>query len=281
MGLVFSKKIDGICQTVDQKRPNPTMKPNRPQATVVCKLHETIFRILPAIVGCLALFLFFPGKPEAGVAVFDRITTVNRAVFLKFQTTAWMFPEGGRKITIQLNGGTPQVLLSGADGYAYCKVAPGKAGLIKIAASSGAQNATGALLVLNPQQSVILIEAEAGLPKPFLTDVEKTASKTIIGLLKQHRPLVYTYRWMPAGIVRRQLEKLQYPESVIIRWKGAVTVDEMQEKGILIFAAIGSEAMLRDIPPGVKHRLSFEDTDYGERVTDWNEIPGILGIRKN
>jgi hypothetical protein len=72
------------------------------------------------------------------------------------------------------------------------------------------------------------------------------------------------------------LEKQNFPQSVIIRWGGLTTLKNLKKNGVQIQAIIGSPDVLATVSEQIEKRFSFEKTEDGKTVKDWDEILRLL-----
>jgi len=72
------------------------------------------------------------------------------------------------------------------------------------------------------------------------------------------------------------LEKQNFPKSVIIRWRGLTTLKNLKKNGVQIQAIIGSSDVLATVSEQIEKRFSFEKTEDGKTVKDWDEILRLL-----
>jgi hypothetical protein len=213
---------------------------------------------------------------HAGVQVFDRVTAVDRPVYLKIRTTGLIFPSGGQRIALQIGGQAPRTLLSGADGFAYLRFQPRQPGLIRLAAAFDSEQAQGILLVLAETQSALLVEVDPALrPTPFSAEARE-ASPGAIERLQQHYAVVYLVRWPWVDRVRKWLLEAGFPISAVIRWEGRDTARQLKKNGVDISVAVGSSQFLEELPDAVVHRYAFEPNAGEEPVQHWRQILDAL-----
>lgn len=220
----------------------------------------------------IAILIAAPAMVQAGVVVFDRVTTVGKPVFLKVLTKGQFFPKGGQRVSIQVGDRQGHKILSGGDGYAYYKFLPQKPGLEKIVAFSDNEQSSGLLLVLADGESVIVIGVEGALQNTLFSEEMKSESRDAINTLSKKFNIVYLSRWLGNELVKNWLAREKFPSSVVLRWHGAQTFNNMLENGVTISAVIGSQAMLQAAPDDIEKRFTFEKTDKGTTVKDWGEI---------
>jgi hypothetical protein len=220
-----------------------------------------------------------PRSAEAGVVVSDQVTGVGKPVFVKAVTRGLIFTKGGRRVAIRIDDKPAQYTLSGADGAAFIKYHPDTPGFHRITAVSENEKGTGTILVLAPDESVIVIGIEGGLQKSlFAEEKREEARKVVEGLSQTHR-LVYLTRWVGIGLVKNWLEKHRFPRSVALRWRGEGVFKQMEKNGVRVHAVIGSGALLRAAPDAIENRFTFDEND-ASAVGSWEEIRAALEDRK-
>lgn len=208
----------------------------------------------------------------AGVQVFDQVTAVNQAVFLKIRTGGQIFPSGGQRVQLQLPGQEPQSLLSGADGFAYHRFQPREPGLMRITAASGSERDHGFLLVLANAQPALLLEIDPALRTGPFSGSAREDSREAVERLQSHYGIVYLTRWLWTDHLRDWLTRAGFAESAVIRWQGRTTARQLDRHGVEIAVAIGSSRLMQELPDTVKHRYSFDPKDGKPPADRWREI---------
>lgn len=225
----------------------------------------------------LVLFaLALPVHSRAGVQVFDQVTVVGQAVFLKIRTSGTLFPNGGQRVQLQIAEQEPRTLLSGADGFAFHRFRPRQPGTIRIKAVSGDEQGRGMVLVLEETQPALLVEIDAALRTSPLSMEARESSRRALESLSSQYGIVYLVRWPWIDRMRQWLAQAEFPSSAVIRWKGRPTARQLQARGVDIAAAVGSAALLQELPDGVTHRHTFEPNPEGASVRDWRQILDAL-----
>ena len=216
-----------------------------------------------------------PEAPAAAVVVSDRVTSVGRPVFLKVVTRGLVFTRGGRRVAIRIDDEPAYETLSGADGAAFVKYHPDKAGLRAITAVSEGEEGTGSLLVLEPDDTVIVIGIEGGLQKSLYPEQERRRAREALSELSRTFHLVYLSRWVGTGLAKDWLKKHRFPQSVVLRWRGEGDFKTMENRGVRVKAVIGSAALLRSAPDSIDNRFTF-DENHAAAVSGWEEIREAL-----
>jgi hypothetical protein len=210
------------------------------------------------------------------MVVFDNVTTVQKTINIRVLTKDAFFVAGGQMVDIYLDGDPLKKILTGGDGYGYLKYTPREAGLKKIAAHSVKGSATGLILVMNENEKAILIEIEGAFRDTVFSDALRASSQKAVNSLSENYKIIYLSRFLGKGITGSWLEKQNFPQSVIIRWRGLTTLKKLKKKGIQIQAVIGSADVISSVSEQVEKRFSFENTKDGKTVKDWNEILELL-----
>jgi len=227
--------------------------------------------ILPIIFSMAAGFYAVP-LSHADVVVFDRVTTVKTPIRITVLTKGRFFSAGGRRVDIYLNDDHLKRILTGGDGYGYLKYSPPAPGYITIKARSGSDSATGLLLVMTKNDQALAIEVEHGFKDAVFSDEVKQSSLKAVKMLSKHYKIIYLSRYAGKGISGTWLEKQNFPESVILSWRGPETLTALKKKGIQLHAIIGSAAVISEAAKDIENRFTFEKTKDGTTVTDWDEI---------
>ena len=227
---------------------------------------------------CALLLVVLLGSAEnldAAVVVFDRVTSVGKPLFVKVVTRGMVFTRGGRRVSIRIDKGPAYDTLSGADGAAFMKYHPDRPGMRTVTAVSEGEEGRGKILVLAPAESVIVIGIEGGLQKSLFPEEYRRIAQEVVGDLHRQYRLVYLIRWIGAGLVNDWLEKHQFPQSVILRWRDERVFKQMKNNGVRVEAVIGSAALLGAAPDSIQHRFTFDDNSDAT-VSGWGDIRKAL-----
>ena len=223
----------------------------------------------------LVALLARPPGTAAAVVVSDQVTSVGRPVFLKAVTRGLIFTRGGQRVSFRIDNAPAYETLSGADGAAFMKYHPDKPGIRTVTAVSEGEEGNGTLLVLAPEASVIVIGIEGGLQKSLYPEKERQAARESLSELSRRFHLVYLTRWIGAGMVKNWLEDNEFPQSVVLRWRGKGVFKQMENRGVQITAVIGSSALLQAAPDAIDKRFTFDENDDAA-VSGWEEIRKAL-----
>jgi hypothetical protein len=232
--------------------------------------------------GSFAIFLLStllsPMALAAGaeVSVFDRVGTVGTPVTLVVRTTHFFMADGGRQVSISLGGERLGTILTGGDGYGYFRFSPNRAGLLRVFARSGDNEASGLLLVMEKTDRAVLVEIEAVMKEIYLRPDAREACRMALESVRESYRLIFVYRFMGADFSRNRLEKEGLLPAVVIRWKGAATLEGLQEKEVQIHAVIGSAEMVAAAGARVPFRISFEKAKGATTVSEWSDLEKIL-----
>jgi len=224
----------------------------------------------------IPFILLFVPVSHSKVVVFDHVTTIQKPINIKVLTKAGFFAAGGRMVDIYLDNNPLKKILTGGDGYGYLKYTPQEAGIKKITAHSVKGSASGLILVMNESERAILIEIEGAFKDSVFSDAIRESSQKAVNALSENYKIIYLSRVLGKGISGSWLEKQNFPKSVIIRWRGLTTLKNMKKNGVQIQAIIGSPDVLATVSEQIEKRFSFEKTEDGKTVKDWDEILRLL-----
>jgi hypothetical protein len=212
------------------------------------------------------------------VVVFDQVTTVQTPIKIKLLTGNVFFSAGGRMVDIYLDNNLLKKILTGGDGYGYLKYTPREPGLKKITGRSNSDSASGLLLVLNDNEKAIIIETEGAFKDAVFSDEIRESSQKAVTALSENYKIIYLSRFLGKGITGTWLDKQHFPKSVILRWHGPNTLENLKENGVQLHAIIGSAEVISAAKGKIEKRFSFEKTKDGKTVKDWDEILKLLLI---
>ena len=226
----------------------------------------------------LCLFNTFASTSFADVVISDQVTTLGTPVRLVVLTKGKLFPQGGQLVDIYIDNEKLKQILTGGDGYGYLNYIPKHPGLKRITARSGIEKSSGLILTLEKHEKVVLIELEGGFKDSLLSDKTKADSRGVIEALSNKFKIIYLrrYRYISNALSKKWLEMENFPESVVITWKGIRTLEALKEKGLNLHAIIGSTALISASVEFIENRYSFEKTKDGKTVADWKEIEKLL-----
>lgn len=242
--------------------------PDRIHAIMRIALTNSILSIV-FVISCVSA-----GRCE--IEVFDRVTTIRTPVRIAVLTRGRLFAKGGERVDIYVAGIHLKQILTGGDGYGYLSYTPQDPGLKNVTARSNGDTATGLLLVMRPTEKAVIIEIEEGFKDNILSAEARTRIRNAVNSLSKNYKIIYLGKYIGKGIGRGWLEKENFPESVILPWRGTQVFAALTEKGVRLHAVIGSAAVISAAKKYVEHRYTFEETTDGKTVTDWDEILKLL-----
>jgi len=210
------------------------------------------------------------------VIVFDRVTTIQTPINIRVLTRDGFFAAGGRMVDIYLENNLLKKILTGGDGYGYLKYTPGEAGLKKITARSNTDSASGLILVMDENEKAIIIEIEGAFKNTVFSDEIRASCLKTINALSENYKIIYLSRFLGKGITESWLEKQNFPKSVILRWRGPTTLENLKNNSVHLHAIIGSAEVISAATERIEKRFSFEKTKDGKTVKDWDEILKLL-----
>ena len=227
------------------------------------------------LLSVLFLLIFVPSS-YGKMVVFDQVTTVQKPIYIKVLTKNGFFSAGGQMVDIYVEDNLQKKILTGGDGYGFLKYTPREAGFKKISARSAIGSASGLILVMNEYEKAILIEIEGAFKDSVFSDAIKESSQKAVKSLSENYKIIYLSRLLGKGITGSWLEKQNFPQSVILRWRGPITLKSLKEKGVQLHAIIGSSDLIATVSKQIEKRFSFEKTKDGETVKDWDDILKLL-----
>jgi hypothetical protein len=240
----------------------------------ICLTHK--LRLALLIFG----FLVLPCSRGLGaVIVYDRVTTVGKPVYLKVLTKGRFFADGGRLVEFYIDGKSVGKNLTGGDGYGYRKFIPRRKGIIKVRATSSGESDTGLVLVMKKTEKAVLIDIEGGFKDTFISDIAAGANRQAVRqLLKKYR-VIYLSRYTGIGMARNLLNEMEFPDAPVLQWRGEQTFKALKEKGINLYAIIGSTSVIAAAADRIKKRYTFDQNQKEQTVKDWQEVMERLSER--
>ncbi len=224
----------------------------------------------------ILFILIIVPESHSKVVVFDHVTTVQTPMNIRVLTRDGFFSAGGRIVDIYLDNNLLKKILTGGDGYGYLKYTPREAGLKKITARSNTDSASGLILVMNENEKAIIIEIEGAFRDTVFSDEIRESSQKAVNSLSENYKIIYLSRFLGKGITGSWLEKQNFPKSVILRWRGPKTLENLKKNGVQLHAIIGSSVVISTVTEQIEKRFSFEKTKDGKTVKDWDEILKLL-----
>lgn len=203
--------------------------------------------------------------------VYDTVAATGKAIKLKAITKKRFFPEGGRLVEFYIDKKYIAKTLSGGDGYAFLEYIPSSTGIKRIKVIAGADSNDGILLIMNKNERAVLIEIEGSLFESIFTLKPADRSTKALNRLSKRFRIVYLTTMVGVKKSRKWLKEEGFPQSVVLKWEGDSVLDELKERGIRLYAIIGSPALLSETLD-IRKRFSFEETEDGVVVDDWDEL---------
>ena len=77
-------------------------------------------------------------------------------------------------------------------------------------------------------------------------------------------------------MARDWLDEHGFPEAPVLRWQGEKMLTALKEKDIRLYAIIGSAGIVAEAEKYIEKRYSFDQTQKGRTVKDWEEIFELL-----
>lgn len=231
--------------------------------------------ILPLVLAGLLTLLAVPAC-RGEVVVFDRVTTVQTAIHITVLTKGFWFARGGRLVDIYLDDNHLKRILTGADGYGYLKYTPQSPGLKKIRARSDADSGTGLLLVMDRSEKAIIIDLEGAFKNAvFSAEIRENGRKAVKTLSREYK-IIYLSRYVGQSLGRSWLQKENFPESVILRGQVPGIFAALKDRGVQLYAVIGSADVISEAAKHIENRYTFDESGNGKTVKDWDEIVKLL-----
>ena len=224
----------------------------------------------------ILFILIIVSETHCKVVVFDHVTTVQTPIQIRVLTRDGFFSAGGQTVDIYLENNLLKKILTGGDGYGYLKYTPREPGLKKITARSNTDSASGLILVMDNSEKAIVIETEGAFKDTVFSDEIRESSQKAANLLSQNYKIIYLSRFLGKDIIGSWLEKQNFPKSVILRWRGPKTLDNLKKNKVQLHAIIGSADVISAVTDQIETRFSFEKTNDGKTAKDWDEIVKLL-----
>lgn len=211
---------------------------------------------------------------SAEILVHDMVIIRNEKILLKAQTKGKFLDKGGELVEFFIDGKTIGKRLSGGDGFAYREFASSKTGLRKITVKSTTYEASGVLLALNKGSKIVFVDFEEGLlGGELLKKSPKDGSQNAIKEINKRYPVVILQTGLVnKKMIREWIKKHGYMDLAITAWGGGNIFEELVQKGIIIKAVIGSNAVIDSASKYKPLSFSFTKKEGSEQVSRWDEI---------
>jgi hypothetical protein len=228
-----------------------------------------LLRCAVCVAGSVVLFA---SSGHGDVVIFDQVTTLDTEIYLKVQTKGRFFSEGGKRVDLYVEDKKIKRILTGGDGYGYHRYMPQRKGIVPIEARSEGYRDTGILLVVGNDEKVILIEIESALKESPLSDRPRRDSRHVVKDLSQKYRVVYLNNLLGTVLFQGWLKKEKFPESAVLKWQGVNMLKTLAGRGVKLHAIIGSASTISEAKKHIQKRYTFEETEDGRTVEDWEEI---------
>ena len=229
---------------------------------------------------CICGFIFLMATPGlSDVIVYDQVTTVGTSIYLDVLTKGRFFAAGGRLVEFYLDGKSIGKNLTGGDGHGYRKYTPDRAGMTQVSARSEGESGSGLLLVMKKSEKAVLIEIEGGFKDAFISQIAVSANRRALEKLIEEYRVIYLSRYSRYLGIRRSrdwLDEVEFPDGPVLRWGGMQMLTTLKARGIHLYAIIGSAGIIGEATEHIERRYTFEQTQNGQTVKDWEEIIELL-----
>jgi hypothetical protein len=213
------------------------------------------------------------------VIAFDSVTTVSTPVYLKALTKGRFFAQGGKLVFFYIDKNQIGRTLSGGDGHAYLKFNPQHSGIKPFEVFSNKDKDTGIVLVMGKREAAIIVEIVGGLRDSLFSNKPKEgAQRALTKLISKYR-IIYLSKGIGTPHLKKWLEKEKFPASVVLTWRGPELLATLKERGIILHAIIGSPDLLSEASEFIDKRYTFEETEAGLTMIDWEEILKDLKLK--
>ena len=132
-----------------------------------------------------------------------------------------------------------------------------------------------------PDDKVILIDLEGSFKNVIFSSYQKSEAKKAVENLAKKFKVIYLSKLAGKRIASFWLEQEDFPESVVLRWRGPDLFESLNRKGLTLYALVASPEILSESTKYVEHRFSFEKTADGQTVGNWAELIELLKPQKD
>ena len=129
---------------------------------------------------------------------------------------------------------------------------------------------------MDENEKAIIIEIEGAFKDTVFSDEIRASSLKAVKALSENYKIIYLSRFLGKGITGSWLKKQNFPKSVILRWRGPTTLENLKNNSVHLHAVIGSAEVISAATERIETRFSFEKTEDGKTVKDWDEILKLL-----
>lgn len=211
---------------------------------------------------------------SAEIIVHDMVIVKNEKVLLKAETKGKFLHKGGELVEFFIDGKTIGKTLSGGDGFAYREFTSSKTGMHKITVKSTNYEASGILLILSKGSKIVFVDFEEGLLEgKLLKKNPKDGSQSAIKEINKRYPVIILQTGLISKqMIREWIKKHGYMDLPITAWDSGDIFEELVQKGIIIKAVIGSNAVIDSASKYKPLSFSFTKKEGSEQVSRWDEI---------
>ncbi len=222
-------------------------------------------------------FFFNPASwADGAVLIFDTVAGFSQPVRLTVLTYKNIMARGGQRVDIFHDQTRIAEVLTGGDGYGYFEYIPKEAGRLTITVGSDGEKNSGILLVVTPTDSALFVDIETCLAKTTFSHLTFDGMKQALVAIEKKYRIIYLTRILGFNLTKKLLLKSALPESVVLRWQGTQTLDELKQTGLKLHAMIASTELLSEASEYIEKRYAFEETDDGIYVSDWKSLKQSL-----
>ncbi len=238
-------------------------------------MRRTLRRIALPLAALWLASAAAPAADAAGIDVADAVAVAGRPVTLAVRTGGLFAAEGGKRVTLAIEGEAPREILTGGDGFGYLRFRPETPGVRRLSARAEGGEGSGRLLVLAPGEPVVVIEMESVLWSA-LRPGEDEACREALRRIEGDFGLVFVTRFSGREIARRRIAADGLSRAVAFAWRGTATLRRLRELDIPIAAVIGSREVTAAAPGLAERRIGFERERGVTPVGSWSDIPPLL-----
>jgi hypothetical protein len=228
------------------------------------------------MISIILLLIFFPAIALTDIVVYDIVSPAGKKVVLKSEVRGKLFKKGGEVVEFYINGKTIGKSLTGGDGFAFKEFVPVKKGRYLISVKSGQDRGEGLLLSINKGSYIVFIDVENSLFERFSGKLREKSEKIIKEIGKRFPVVLLKTSLMNIKTVKEWLKKSSLMDFPLISWEEGMVFNDFVEKGFRIKAVIGSPVVINSAKEYEPLAFSFEKTEDGVNVKDWEEIWGRL-----
>jgi hypothetical protein len=215
--------------------------------------------------------------PASGsVRVTDEVTTVGTPVFLRVLTKKGVFSAGGERFTLTVDGESVGRGLTGGDGYGRLRFTPGTAGLKTVTARSGADTASGLLLVVERDRKAVLVELKTLLTVDRRLPPDAEAACAALRRLAGHYRLVYVADVWRRQIASKWLAYHRCPETIVLGGSGRADFEALAERGVRLHALVGSPETIEEAGDLYETCFSFQALPGAQVIENWEDLAEAL-----